>query len=183
VGLTNGENGVDDAGSNGCGLNAGNLNEDRVVVGGETNLAKGSGSGNACPKVELVECWIDSGAPKENPEDVASAIFGPCWPNADPVEGEGLPSVAGWPGVNPADVAFSAGFVVRNENPPLRLSNAFLFVLKLSSPLAPWLEGWPRCPNAKPLPEFPLSGDGDGNPKPVPVPASKEKAGLELLGI
>jgi hypothetical protein len=142
-----------------------------------------TGSGNVCPNVKLVECWIDSGALKENPEDVASAVFGPCWLNANPVEGEGLPSVVGWPNAKLVGVAFSAGFVVGNENPPLRLSDAFLFVPKANPPLAPWLEGWLCCPNAKPLPEFPSNGEGNGDPKPVPVLVPKEKPGLELPGI
>jgi hypothetical protein len=77
----------------------------------------------------------------ENPEDVASAVFGPCWPNENPVEGDGLASVPGWPNVDPV-VVFSAGFVAGNENPPFILSEAFLLVPKVNPPLAPWLEGW-----------------------------------------
>ena len=133
--------------------------------------------------MKLVECWIGSGALKENPEDVASAVFGPCWLNANPVEGEGLLSVVGWPNENPVGVAFSAGFVVGNENPPFRFSDAFLFAPKLNPPLVPWLEGWLCCPNVKPLPEFPSNGERDGDPKPVPVPVPKERPGLEPPGI
>jgi len=133
--------------------------------------------------VKLVECWIGSGALKENPEEVASAVFGPCWPNANPVEADGLPSVVDWPNVNPGEVAFSAGFVAGNENPPFRLSDAFLLVPKVSPPLASLLGGWFCCPNVKPLPEFPPNGEGDGDPKPVPVLVPKERPGLELPGI
>jgi hypothetical protein len=133
--------------------------------------------------VKLVECWIGSGALKENPEDVASAVFGPCWPNENPVEGDALASVAGWPNVDPVGVAFSAGFVAGNENPSFILSEAFLLVPKGNPPLAPWLEGWFCCPNVKPLPEFPPNGEANGDPKPVPVLVPKEKPGLELLGI
>ena len=132
--------------------------------------------------MKLVECWIASGALKENPEDVASAVFGPCWPNENPVEGDGLASVVGWPNVEPV-VEFSAGFVAGNENPPFILSEAFLLVSKANPPLAPWLEGWFGCPNVKPLPEFPPNGEGNGDPKPVPVLVPKEKPGLELPGI
>jgi hypothetical protein len=52
-------------------------------------------SGGACPNVKLVECWIGSGALKEKPEDVASAVLGPGWLNANPLEGEGLLTVVG----------------------------------------------------------------------------------------
>ena len=131
--------------------------------------------------MKLVECWIGSGTLKENPEDVASAVFGPCWLNEKPVEGDGLASVAGWPNVGPV-VVFSAGFVAGNKNPPFILSEAFLLVPKANPPLAPWLEGW-FCCNVKPLPEFPPNGEGNGDPKPVPVLGPKEKPGLELPGI
>jgi hypothetical protein len=133
--------------------------------------------------VKLVECWIGSGALKENPEDVASAVFGPCWPNENPVEGDGLASVTGWPNADPVEVVFSAGFVAGNENPPFIVSEAFLLVPKVNPPLAPWLEDWFCCPNVKPLPEFPPNGEGNGDPKPVPVLVPKEKPGLELPGI
>jgi hypothetical protein len=132
--------------------------------------------------VKLVECWIGSGALKENPEDVASAVFGPCWLNENPVEGDGLASVAGWP-MDPVGAAFSAGFVAGNENPPFIFSEAFLLVPKANPPLAPWLEGWFCCPNVKPLPELPPNGEGNGDPKPVPVLVPKENPGLELPGI
>jgi len=99
------------------------------------------------------------------------------------VEGDGLVSVAGWPNVDPAGAAFSAGFVAENENPPFILSEAFLLVLKVNPSLASWLESWFCCPNAKPLPEFPPNGEGNGDPKPVPVLVPKEKPGLELPGI
>ena len=35
-----------------------------------------------------------------NSEDVGSAVFGPRWPNENPVKGDGLVSVAGWPKAN-----------------------------------------------------------------------------------
>lgn len=133
--------------------------------------------------MKLVECWIGSGGLKENPEDVASAVFGPCWPNENPVDGDGLASVTGWPNVDPVEVAFSVGFVAGNENPPFILSEAFLLVPNVNPPLAPWLEGWFCCPNVKPLPEFPPNGEGNGDPKPVPALVPKEKPGLELPGI
>lgn len=85
--------------------------------------------------------------------------------------------------MNPVGVAFSAGLAVGNGNPPFTLSDAFLFVPKANPPLEPWPEGWPCCPNAKPLPEFPSNGEGDGDPKPVPVLAPNGKLGLELPGI
>jgi hypothetical protein len=83
--------------------------------------------------------------------------------------------------VDPA-VVFSAGFVAGNENPPFILSVTFLLVPKLNPPLAPWLEGWFCCPNAKPLPEFPPNGEANGDPKLVPL-VPKEKPALELPGI
>jgi hypothetical protein len=76
---------------------------------------------------------------KENPDDVASAVLGPDWPNPNPLLEEGPPSVVDAPILNPADVAFSAGFVAANEKPPLALSGAFVFVPKENPPVVPWL--------------------------------------------
>jgi len=94
-----------------------------------------AGSGTVCPNVKLVECWICSGALKENPDDVASAVFGPG--NANPGESEGLLSAGCWPNENPVDGALSAGFVEVNENPLLEPSVAFVFVPKANPPLVP----------------------------------------------
>lgn len=100
----------------------------------------------------------------------------------NPVEGEGLLSVVGWPNANPVGVAFSAGFVVVNGNPPLEPSDVFVFVPKENPPLEPWFEIWFCCPNVKPLPEFPPNED-DGDPKPMPALVPKEMTGLDVLGI
>lgn len=156
-------NGVDGAGANCCEPNAGlagadpnapplagELNPNGVVVAGcwgcvcpKANPVEEDGrggSGGACPNVKLVECCIGSGALKENPEDVASAVLGPGWLNVNPVESEGLLSVVDWLNVNPVDGAFSAGLDAVNESPPLELSDAFAFVPKVNPPLVPWLE-------------------------------------------
>ena len=179
VGPANG-NGVDGAGANcwepNAGLAgadpkapplAGELNANGLAVAGcwgcvcpKVNPVEEdgrAGSGGVCPNVKLVECWIGSGALKENPEDVASAVLGPGWLKenpedvasavlgpgwlkVNPVESEGLLSVVELLNVNPADGVFSAGFDALNENPPLELSDAFVFVPKVNPPLVPWLE-------------------------------------------
>jgi hypothetical protein len=112
------ENGTADGGAKDCAPNAGLAGADPNAppLTDEPNAKEEAGAGGwawACPKanpleedvlagsgavwpnVKLVECWIDSGALKENPEDVASAVFGPAWLNANPLEDEGLLSVAG----------------------------------------------------------------------------------------
>jgi hypothetical protein len=89
--------------------------------------------------VKLVECWIGSGALKENPEDVASAVLGPGWLNEKPAEVEGLESVVVWPNAKPVDGVVSAGFAAANVNPLFELSGAFVFVLNANPPLVLWL--------------------------------------------
>jgi len=96
-----------------------------------------AGSGTVCPNVKLVECWICSGALKENPDDVASAVFGARQRKSRGKRRPCCPLGVG-PNENPVGRRIICGaFVEVNENPLLEPSVAFVFVPKANPPLVP----------------------------------------------